>query len=71
MSQNFENNCQSNDFPGWLEFSQASEGPQNVGKKTRMDILVYRDINGRLRQIFLLWINKGPRSHLVHIPNQS
>ena len=34
------------DFPGLSEFNRASEGPQNGGKMTGMDILQFRDING-------------------------
>ena len=36
----------SNDLPGGSEFTQASEGPQNGGKMTGMDLLEFRDING-------------------------
>ena len=34
------------DFPGLSEFNRASEGPQNGGKMTGMDLLEFRDING-------------------------
>ena len=33
-------------FPGMSEFNRASEGPQNGGKMTGMDVLEFRDING-------------------------
>ena len=36
----------SNAFQGGSTFSQASEGPQNGGKTTGMDIPEFRDING-------------------------
>ena len=36
----------SSDFPGGSEFTRASEGPQNGGKMTGMDVLEFRDING-------------------------
>ena len=34
------------DFPGMSEFNRASEGPQNGGKMTGIDLLEFRDING-------------------------
>ena len=37
---------QSIDFPGLSKFNRASEGPQNGGKMTGMDVLEFRDING-------------------------
>ena len=33
-------------FQGGSEFTWASEGPQNGGKMTGMDLLEFRDING-------------------------
>ena len=33
-------------FPGLSKFNGASEGPQNGGKMTGMDLLEFRDING-------------------------
>ena len=38
--------CRSNNFPGGSEFTRASEGHQNGGKMTGMDVLEFRDING-------------------------
>ena len=44
MRQNLSN--RSNNFPArGSEFIWASEGPQNGGKMTGMDILEFRDIN--------------------------
>ena len=45
-SQKLENFRLSIDFTGGSEYTRASEGPQNGGKMTRMDILEFRDING-------------------------
>ena len=47
MRQNMANNFRSIDFPRGSEFTWAPEGPQNGGKMTGMDILEFRDINGR------------------------
>ena len=33
-------------LPRGSEFTRASEGPQNGGKMTGMDVLEFRDING-------------------------
>ena len=46
MWQNSATFWRSNNFPGVSTFSPASEGPQNGGKLTRMDILEFRCING-------------------------
>ena len=46
MRQNVATNYWSIDFPGGSEFSPSSEGLQNGGKMTGMDILEFRDING-------------------------
>ena len=58
------------DFPGLSEFNRASEGPQNGGKMTGMDLLEFRDINGpdpmpKYGAIWsigcLVWISPPPR----------
>ena len=46
MCQNSATFWRSNDFPGGSKFSRASEGYQNGGKTTRMDIPEFRDIKG-------------------------
>ena len=46
MRKNLATIWRSNNFPGGSEFPRASEGPQNCGKKTGLDILEFRDING-------------------------
>ena len=44
--KNLGNFWRSSNFQGGSEFTRASEGPQNVGKMTGMDVLEFRDING-------------------------
>ena len=44
--KNLGNFWRSSDFQGGSEFTRASEGPQNGGKMTGMDVLEFRDING-------------------------
>ena len=46
MCQNSATYWPSNNFPGGSIFSRVSEGPQNGGKTTGMDIPEFRDING-------------------------
>ena len=46
MRKNLETKWQSTNFQGGSEFTRASEGPQNGGKMTGMDLLEFRDIKG-------------------------
>ena len=44
--KNLENFWRSNDFQVGSDFTRASEGPQNGGKMTGIDLLEFKDING-------------------------
>ena len=46
MRQNVAKICRSIDIPGGSELTRAPGRPQNGDKKTRIDMLEFRDIKG-------------------------